>query len=601
MKMPQRAGIISTFLLFSVFFFSLVSAQTTAGSDIPEHLLPLAQELGCQTQQDCEVAFNSNFTLGIELAEKYDVYNDAQKLAAQSFKGEVLAKLQNISEDRFEEELIKIAETVLSKPTIARRLNVTRGEVNAARTIVTEVRDAGVSLSVCRQPEESLTREQLVACLKASKQLVAKADVVGVYITEQRIGQVDMSSKMADLEEALARGEYPDVGRTADEAGFNCLRPGSGSLTSCDIIAEKYFGPEGINELRRARSQVAQTEDYYKQGLEALSLVTPDGKTIVGREAIMRTCDQAFTARNTALLRVCGNFAVKNGFASSAEVEEGLKVFESTVQANVNFDQCRVNPKSCEQYVPQEYKGGYDVGNQIFEIMAAEGVNPEQCREAQFNPEVGKRCFEGAKRALPKLREIASTSSVAARIVKDIEQRLSQGERYVERESGFEQMFQSAGGPGGCRTPEECFKFCNNPANGTECLAFGAKHQVSDQTEVTQRYERYNQSFIAPPQVFFGPEGRVSIPAGAPYPGGITFGQPPRGVTGTMPYPAGPPQGGYVPYPGTGAPGPSPECFAAIQAGDFARAKEICYMPQPAPYPGTQFPGQPYPYPQPQP
>lgn len=594
-----RKLIFPTFFVLSLLLVSSVSAQETQ-SDIPEKLLPLAQELGCSTQADCEAAFNANFTKGLELAEKHDVYTAAQKQVAQSFKSEVLGKLQNVTAENFEEELIKLAESVLLKPTVARRLNVTKTEVQAARTIITEVKNAGVSLELCRQPEESLTREQLIGCLRASKELAVKADVVSTYIPKARIEQIDFSSKMAELEAALANGEYPELGRTSDEAGFNCLKSGSEPLKSCDTIAEKYFGPEGITDLNRARSQIVQTEDYYKKGIENISLVTPDGRTVVGRAAIMGTCDQAFQARNVTLARTCGDFAVKNGFVSQAEVEKGIKFFELTAQANVNFGECARNPKACEQYIPQEYRGQYDVGNQIFEIMAAEGISPEQCRQAEYNPEVGRRCFEGAKRVLPKLKELAATSPIAARMVQEIEQKVNQGERYLGREQEFQQTFQTTGGPGSCRTAEECFRFCSNSANGAECLAFGAKHEVFNESEVAQRYGVYTQSLTVPTPIFAGSPGTSSFPGVGPYPG---F-QPPAGqypAPGqypgfTQPGPGFSQPPGYG-YPGAGGPGPSPECFAAIQSGDFAKAKQVCYISSPTPYP-QPYPGsQPYPYP----
>ena len=67
----------------------------------------------------------------------------------------------------------------------------------------------------------------------------------------------------AGLDEALAKGDYPELGKTAEEAGQKCLKSGSESLKSCDEVAQKFFGPEGVKELAAARAQTKQAGDFY--------------------------------------------------------------------------------------------------------------------------------------------------------------------------------------------------------------------------------------------------------------------------------------------------------------------------------------------------
>ena len=106
----------------AAFSFQLVLAQ----SAIPENLAPLAAELNCQTKEECAKAFDSNFEKGIELAEKYQVYSHEQSDIAQSYKQEVLSKLSGLSEENFEEEIVKIAKELLKNPKLAKSFSLTK-------------------------------------------------------------------------------------------------------------------------------------------------------------------------------------------------------------------------------------------------------------------------------------------------------------------------------------------------------------------------------------------------------------------------------------------------------------------------------------------
>ncbi|TAN58306.1 hypothetical protein EPN15_01465, partial [Patescibacteria group bacterium] len=364
-------------LLAIAFSFHSVFAQE---NDIPKDLQSLAQELGCQTKEDCAAAFDSNFEKGLDLAEKYKVYDKEQSEIAKSYKQEVISKLSNITDENFEEEIIKIAKGILSKPKAAKSLQLDKGAVTAAETIVKEVKNAGTNIGVCSRKADTLSREELIDCLEASKQLAKKGDIVEKYIPKGIIEKSEMAGIAALLDEALVRGEYPELGKTAEEAGQKCLRPGSETLKSCDVIAEKYFGPEGVRELAAVRAQTKQIGDNYLKGLENMELATPDGRKIVGKTAIKESCEKAFQTKDIKLAKACGEFAVKNGFADRGEVEESLKFFESVADKNVNFDQCRINPEACQKFIPEQYKKEFEGHKKIYEIIKEQaGFDPMQC------------------------------------------------------------------------------------------------------------------------------------------------------------------------------------------------------------------------------
>src|SRR3989344_4412359 len=510
--------------LLAVFSFQF----TLAESEIPGNLVPLADELGCQTKEECAKAFDSNFEKGIELAEKYQVYSKEQSDIAKSYKQEVISKLSNITQENFEEEIVKIAKELLKNPKLAKSFQLDKDSVNASETIVAEVKNAGVGVDICSQSAETLSREQLIGCLEASKKLAKKSAIVQKYIPKGVIEKTNMADMAASLDEALSKGDYPELGKTAEEAGQKCLNSGSESLKSCDEIAQKFFGPEGVKQLAVARTKTKQAGDFYLKGLENLELVTSDGRKIAGKTAIKDTCEKAFETGDVKLARSCGEFAVKNGFTSQKEMDDGLKLFESMADKNINFDQCRSNPELCEEFIPEERRKEFEGNKKIYEIMKSEaGFNPIECERGNVDFEIGRKCFEASQKALPKLKEIAADYPEVQRMVSEIEFGIKREGEQKQKGDDFGKFFSQQAGPGGCKNEEECFAYCNDPAHGAECISFGAKHEVFQGDEAVERYQKYNQNNFS----------------------------------------------------GPGPAGPSLECFAAIQSGDFVKAKEVCSVP----------------------
>lgn len=533
------------------------TAQTTIATDIPQELVSLAQDLGCQTSAQCALKFDANIEQGIILAQKYDIYTPEQEKLATSFRTEVLERLRAVSQDNFEQEILVLANKILSeKPALAKTMGVTQQTVSAAETVINTLKDAGTDIRTCQKSPEDLSREQLIACIKASNDLSSKEKVVGDYIPKENT-KAKEAERMLDLENSLLAGEYSGLGKIGvEQAGQICLKPGSESIADCDRIAQRFFGNEGVKHLQEARQQTTRIKEYYTQGIEKMELVTPDGQKLIGKGAIRNACDKAFENSNLGLARACGNFAVKNGYATQAEIEDGLKLLESFSQKaeGVNFDDCRFNPESCREFLPDEFRSQFDSQFEIFKIMSESiGFDPARC-ENSYDPDIGKRCLEGAKAALGRVEEIAKNSPEARRIVDEIRSHINEGERMTERRDKFHEESRAGGnaGPGGCRGPEECFKYCSQGANSAECISFGAKSQIFDQSSVIQRFNTVNERFNTP-----YPDPRFN--QYPPYP------QQPNMDPGLNRYP----------YPQQPV-GPSPECFAAISSGDFAKAKIIC-------------------------
>ena len=557
-------------ITFSASMAMVFSVGITAFADesIPENLKAMAGELGCETKDACKAAFEANLGHGLELANKYHVYdnNPEQKKLAESFQKEVLTKLSSASPEELEQKIVELASSIVkNKPALAKQFGVVEKEVRAAEVVIKETKDAGVSVNVCSRPADTLSREELVGCLEASKKLAEKKDV-GPIISEERIQKTKVANGVAGLEEALFRGEYADLGRNSDELGVACLRPNSPA--ACDEIAAKFFGPDGALELARARKRVQNVEDSYKRKSDSMTLITPSGEKIVGKDAIRLQCDGAFRDRDVALARACGELAVRSGFLSAAEFKKNFEFFESVAtKGNVDLDRCSIDPKSCEEFLLDEHREDFKISQQIEVIMTeAMGFPPLECARSNIDPAIGEKCFEGAKRALPKLEELAKKDPFALKMVEEIRAHVARGEEFSKNKISVEADVRSGGGPGGCRSDGECRAYCSNPSNGPECIAYGAKSGLFRAEDVSRRFEEYNQNVqnVSTMEPFTAVRPFVEDFRTQPLgPGPVSF----------------PNDGGNV-IPSRdsdyGYGRPSPECMKAIQSGDFARAKELC-------------------------
>ena len=535
-------------------------------AEIPSELVQLAKELDCQTTTECAEKFDANIEQGIALAQKYDIYNAEEKKVAETYKTEVLERLRGVSQDNFEKEILVLANKILKeKPALARTIGVTRQAVDTAETIINTVKSAGVDVRTCQKSPEDLSRQQLIACVKAGGDLSNKEKSVGDYIPKgnAKAGEV---KRMLELEDSLLAGQYSGLGKiTAEQAGEICLKSGSESIPDCDRIAKKFFGDEGVEHLKEARKQTTRIKEYYSEGIDKMELVTPDGQKLIGRGVIKNACNMAFEKNNLGLARACGNFAVKNGYSTQGEIEDGLKLLENFSQkaGEVSFEDCRFNPESCREFLPAESRSNFDSQFEIFKIMSESiGFDPSRC-ENTYDSDIGKRCLEGAKASLSRIEEVAKNSPEARRIVNEIKSHITEGEKMTERRDKFNQDSSRGGisGPGGCKGPEECFNYCSQSTNSAECISFGAKSQIFDQNTAVQKFNMVNERFNTSPGQY---PGFTDSNKGPDY---ISFPNKPEQTD---------PGFNRYPYSPREPSGPNPECLAAISSGDFVKAKTAC-------------------------
>ena len=172
---------------------------------------------------------------------------------------------------------------------------------------------------------------------------------------------------------------------------------------------------------------------------------------------------------------LCIDFAVKNGFMSRQEAERAKKGFKAFKDEG--------GPGGCK--------------------------SPKQCQEFCEDPVNQENCFNFAKKhGFIEEKEV----------------------KKFEEVKNLRKALEEKGGPGGCRGPEQCRSFCENPDNQEACLNFASEHGGIDK-EKAQRHiqefkkykdkeeqkKRYRQEF--PGQGQEGFPGRGEFPGEGQYPG----------------------------------------------------------------------------------
>ena len=564
-------------LLFGLPMVASADINTASQSQIDTALQDLSSATGekvtsvAEARQICDQ--EKYISSCAEVGKRNDLYSSEEikkvDVVLDALKGEIASKLQSCADT---ECLVNVANELSQKiapknKKIASELSLTPAAVQEKRAIVTAAKEAGVKIDDCESMDpDSASIDLLRSCARLAKDSRVKKFLPETVsrVTEQK------ADSAINLRTALTSGELRCGNGTLEGCGNFCLNSGanqSGGQAEipevCRTIAKRFFGDEGIKQLEQAHQTVKQVQNNFQT---KFVLTTPDGRELVGRESIRSACDQAFQQKDAALARSCGDFAVKNGFANKEDVERGVRLIETIAQkgSDISFVECEQNPQACEDFVPEEQKENFKSGIQMQQIMSeALGFDPRQCERAGQNEQIGRQCLEGAKKALPKLEALANQSPEARRIVEEIRGHVRQGEVFENNKANIEREFQSQqGGPGRCKSEGECRVYCSDATHGAECIAFGAKFQVFRGADITQRFQDYQESYQRTVD--------QSFPGRGPYP---EF-QPPR-------------QDGVPPGQQTNfnQPGPSPECFTAIQRGEYERARELCRPATPIPPP----------------
>ncbi|MEK7479165.1 MAG: hypothetical protein AAB634_01365 [Patescibacteria group bacterium] len=182
---------------------------------------------------------------------------------------------------------------------------------------------------------------------------------------------------------------------------------------------------------------------------------------------------------DSAHLTECVAFAEDHGLMNKTEAERARK-FGGTLQERGGPGGCRTpqecesfcenigNIEACLQFAEEEGVGGDDKelgeAKKIRDYIRGGGAMPggctsrESCEKYCGDFSHAKECFQFAKQA---------------GFIDDEE-----GEHGPQNEEQFakiQELMENGEMPGGCKGKAECDRYCNNPDNGEECLAFAEK------------------------------------------------------------------------------------------------------------------------------
>lgn len=609
-----------------VAIFSYVSAQLAEGvtqDQISAALNDLSQIYGEEvaTEEQAREICNLDkyVTDCAEIGKKHNLFPPEQIEQVDTLLDEIKGTVaEQIKSCQNIECLVGVAEGLAIRisrknPEFASQIDLTPTIVREKKEIVEAAKSIGLTIDQCIEMDpDTASVELLRGCAR-----LAKEDQVKKYIPAEaraRVDQiVDSNERTVQLKEALSNDQYQCGDNTIDGCGNFCLNQGTEARAQgvsaipavCKEIASKFFGSQGVRELESAYSRVSGVADYYYKKAQNFVFTTLDGQTITNPEEIGAYMEAQARAGNVEAVSKGMDFMIAQGFVNPADKDFAIKmVSKFRERGGVDFDNCAQNPKACQDFIHDDFRNDFNVMEQVFDIMSQElGFNPDLCDQGQFDQSIGTKCLEGARRALPKIEALSSQYPEVRFMVEEIRGHIQRGDQLSQRKDDFSQGRFS--GPGGCQDERSCFVYCSNPANGPECIAFGAKQGLAGFTgeQAVQKYQQYDYTLRRP-----AIEEQYIINGGPVYGGPgyppTTSGYPPYGAPTYGPNSYGPNSYGpyYPPYPTSGPQpgqdqrhevgdftyGPNPECVKAISSGDFVRAKEVCNVSIGGP--GTLFP-----------
>ncbi len=163
----------------------------------------------------------------------------------------------------------------------------------------------------------------------------------------------------------------------------------------------------------------------------------------------------------------CIDFGEQNGFMSADEAARARKVVGKDGPGGCRGQQCRDfcdtpgNEDACLEFAEREGLIPKEEAARAKKFSAASkdggpgGCRGVTCRNYCESPEHREECY-----AFAKEKGLISPEE----------------QEHFDAGSKIEEVVRTAGGPGGCKSEQECRAYCGDPSRVEECVAFGATH-----------------------------------------------------------------------------------------------------------------------------
>ncbi|MEK9209569.1 MAG: hypothetical protein AAB926_01935 [Patescibacteria group bacterium] len=313
---------------------------------------------------------------------------------------------------------------------------------------------------------------------------------------------------------AIERGVQPPPCNSKSECDQICRKPEN--MKTCIAFAKEagLMPPEELEEAEKVLAAIEkgatpppcggkeECDEYcsapenLEQCLafaEAAGFISPEEATMArktggrgpggcrGKEVCEAYCEDPANGEE------CINFAVENGFMPAEEAENALKMFKAGFTSGPGG--CK-GKEECEGYcddvshmgecVDFAEKAGMMSAEDAARArkMAEMGMNggpggckgENECRAFCEDPTNGEECLNFAV----QIGEISPEEAEQAR-------------------QGMEAMMR--GGPGGCKSEDECKSYCDDPSHGEECLNFAIESGMMPPEEAERMREMMEGGF----------------------------------------------------------------------------------------------------------
>ena len=202
----------------------------------------------------------------------------------------------------------------------------------------------------------------------------------------------------------------------------------------------------------------------------------------------------------------CFKFGLEHNLISPEEAKQIQKQVEESkgpggCKTNEECDAFCAKPENAEACVNYSVKEGTlsaDEAREALEIMKRERIRRESMKMEEQRPEprkpkvneekmakaLKKQGGPGGCKTVQECKEYCNDLSHAEECLSFAEKNSLVPAKDLKEMKAMAEVMVTTGGPGGCKTPKECDEYCMVPEHQSECLEFAKKHNLISPEEL---------------------------------------------------------------------------------------------------------------------